>query len=46
VREDHWAIIDLHGKAAHVQTVPMPEWVKALLDRWTQAAAIHTGKTF
>lgn len=45
-REDHWAIIDLHGKAGHVRTVPVPDWVKALLDRWTQAAAIHTGKIF
>lgn len=45
-REDHWAIIDLHGKAGHVRTVPVPDWVKALLDRWTRAAAIHTGKIF
>jgi hypothetical protein len=27
-REDHWAIIDLVGKAGHVRTVPMPDWVK------------------
>jgi site-specific recombinase XerD len=45
-RKDHWAIIDIHGKAAHVRTVPVPDWVKALLDRSTQAAAIHTGKIF
>jgi len=28
-REDHWAIIDLVGKAGHVRTVPVPAWVKA-----------------
>jgi len=31
-REDHWAIIDLKGKAGHTRTIPMPGWVKALLD--------------
>lgn len=45
-REDHWAIVDLHGEAGHTRTVPLPEWVKMLLDRWTQAAAIQTGKIF
>ena len=28
-REDHWAIIDLKGKAGHTRTIPMPDWVKA-----------------
>ncbi len=27
--EDHWAIVDLEGKAGHTRTVPMPDWVKA-----------------
>jgi len=31
-REEHWAIVDLKGKAGHIRTIPMPEWVKALLD--------------
>jgi site-specific recombinase XerD len=26
-REDHWAIIDLIGKAGHVRTIPVPSWV-------------------
>jgi integrase len=30
-REDHWAIVDLVEKAAHVRTVPMPDWVKETL---------------
>jgi hypothetical protein len=45
-REDHWVIVDLHGEAGHTRTVPGPDWVKMLLDRWTQAAAIQTGKIF
>jgi len=32
-REDHWAIVDLIGKAGHVRTVPMPEWVKRTSNR-------------
>jgi site-specific recombinase XerD len=27
-REDHWAIVDLEGKAGHTRTIPMPGWVK------------------
>lgn len=45
-REEHWAIVDLQGKAGHIRTVPVPDWVKAPLDRWTQAAGINSGKIF
>ena len=45
-REDHWAIIDLVGKAGHVRTVPVPAWVKAAIDAWTQSASVVTGKLF
>jgi site-specific recombinase XerD len=45
-REDHWAIVDLVGKAAHVRTVPMPDWVKEILDHWLSAADIKQGKLF
>src|SRR5215475_4186933 len=45
-REDHWAIVDLKGKAGHTRTVPMPTWVKALLDEWIQAASLKAGKLF
>jgi site-specific recombinase XerD len=31
-REDHWAIVDLVGKACHVRTIPVPDWVKHLVD--------------
>jgi site-specific recombinase XerD len=42
-REEHWAIVDLKGKAGHTRTVPMPGWVKALLDEWIQAANLTAG---
>jgi len=45
-REEHWAIIDLKGKAGHTRTIPMPAWVKQVLDQWLQAANITTGKVF
>src|SRR5271163_5060899 len=28
-REGHWAIIDMRGKAGHVRTVPVPDWVRS-----------------
>lgn len=42
-REDHWAIVDLEGKAGHMRTVPIPEWVKGLVDEWLMAACIAEG---
>lgn len=45
-REDHWAIVDLVGKAGHVRTVPVPEWVKQMIDDWLSAAAVKNGKVF
>src|SRR6516162_4643024 len=45
-REEHWAIVDLKGKAGHTRTIPMPAWVKNALDQWLQAANITVGKVF
>jgi site-specific recombinase XerD len=45
-REDHWAIVDLVGKAGHIRTVPMPDWVKQTVDDWLTAAVIRQGKLF
>jgi site-specific recombinase XerD len=45
-REDHWAIVDLVGKAAHIRTVPVPDWVKAAIDSWLTAASIIEGRVF
>jgi site-specific recombinase XerD len=45
-REEHWAIVDLMGKAGHTRTVPMPDWVKQVLDDWLSAAGISSGRLF
>ncbi len=45
-REEHWAIVDLKGKAGHTRTIPMPGWVKALLDDWLRTANLNAGKLF
>lgn len=45
-REGHWAVVDLCGKAGHVRTIPVPDWVHGLLDDWTKAAGIDAGKLF
>ncbi len=45
-REDHWVLADLVGKAAHIRTVPMPDWVKAAIDDWIRPAAIGDGRVF
>jgi site-specific recombinase XerD len=45
-REDHWAIVDLIGKASHVRTVPVPDWVKNLVDDWLHSAGISNGRIF
>ena len=45
-REDRWAIVDLVGKAGHVRTVPVPEWVKSAIDAWTNATGVKEGRLF
>jgi site-specific recombinase XerD len=45
-REEHWAIVDLKGKAGHVRTVPVPSWVMEELRIWMNAAGIDRGKIF
>ena len=45
-REEHWAIVDLVGKGGHVRTVPVPDWVRKVLDDWLAAAAIDRGRLF
>jgi integrase len=45
-REEHWVIADLVGKAAHIRTVPVPDWVKSAIDEWAVAAQIKEGRLF
>jgi len=45
-REERWVLTDLRGKAGHIRTVPVPDWVKVALDVWTTAAGITEGRVF
>jgi integrase len=46
LREEHWVIADLLGKAGHIRTVPIPAWVKEAIDAWKQASGITEGTLF
>jgi integrase len=39
-------IADLIGKGGHIRTVPIPAWVKAALDTWTETSGIKEGRVF
>jgi hypothetical protein len=41
-RQGYWAIVDLSGKAGHVRTVPVPDWVHSRLSEWMETAGIET----
>jgi integrase len=43
-REDHWAIVDMIGKARHIRTVPVPDWVKTAVDSWLASAGVSEGR--
>ncbi len=45
-REEHWAIVDLKGKAGYVRTIPVPSCVMKELRAWLNAAGIDRGRTF
>ena len=46
LRDERWVIGDLVGKHGRIRTVPIPAWVKKLLDVWLQAANIASGRVF
>jgi integrase len=46
LREEHWTVVDLVGKGGHIRTVPVPEWVKRMLDVWSMAAGLSAGRVF
>lgn len=46
LREEHWVVADLLGKAGHIRTIPIPAWVKAAVDAWKEASGITEGTLF
>lgn len=46
IRDERWVIADLIGKHGRIRTVPIPVWVKTLLDLWVARANISAGRIF
>jgi integrase len=46
LREGRWVVLDLTGKGRRIRTVPVPHWVKQLLDRWLAASGLTEGPLF
>ncbi|MDQ2842868.1 MAG: tyrosine-type recombinase/integrase [Acidobacteriota bacterium] len=46
LREERWVLLDLAGKGRRIRTVPVPHWVKRMLDHWLQASSISAGPLF
>jgi site-specific recombinase XerD len=46
LREDHWVLADLVGKGRHMRTIPVPGWVKSIVDAWIDAAKLEDGTLF
>ena len=45
-RENRWVIVDLSGKRNSLRSIPMPDWCKAAIDQWAEAAGIKSGCVF
>ena len=45
-REGRWVILDLQGKHNRTRTVPMAAWIKALIDKYTEAVGVTSGVLF
>jgi integrase len=46
LREGRWIVANLMGKAGHMRTVPIPDWVKSATDEWKEASGITEGPIF
>jgi integrase len=46
LREERWVLLDVRGKGRRVRTVPLPHWVKRLLDEWLADAGVTEGPLF
>ena len=46
LRSRRWVLPDLRGKGNRLRTVPVPSWVKELVDRWLTTADITSGPVF
>ena len=42
-RDGRWVFVDLVGKGKRIRTVPIPPFVKVVIDAWTAAAGLSEG---
>jgi site-specific recombinase XerD len=45
-RDGRWVLVDLIGKHDKIRSVPMPNWTKAAIDAWSNAAGMTEGFVF
>jgi site-specific recombinase XerD len=45
-RDGQWCIINLKGKRNKFRSFAIPEWCKAIIDKWAEAAKIEDGHIF
>ena len=43
LRDSRWVLPDLAGKGNRLRTIPVPAWVKSIVDEWFDRADILTG---
>ncbi|MGI8959293.1 MAG: hypothetical protein ACR2IV_05965 [Bryobacteraceae bacterium] len=46
MREEHWVVADLLGRAGHIRTIRIPVWVKDALNEWIAGSGIIEGRIF
>jgi site-specific recombinase XerD len=45
-RDGRWVLVDLIGKRDKIRSVPMPNWAKAAIDKWSAASGVTDGLVF
>jgi integrase len=45
-REEHWVFADLIGKAGHIRTVPIPDWLAQAVHAWLLESKVGEGLIF
>lgn len=46
LRDSRWVLPDLAGKGNRLRTIPVPAWVKVLVDEWRESAGVAEGPVF
>ena len=46
LRDSRWVLPDLAGKGNRLRTIPVPAWVKVIMDEWRESAGVSEGPVF